>query len=79
MKNAENLRNRVDLLTSIQPFVGAYYSQEYVMKNILRMSDKEMQQMKAQIESEPPPPQVGMPGMPPGQTPGAPEDASQQG
>jgi hypothetical protein len=49
------------------------------MKNILRMSDKEMQQMKAQIDSEPPPPQVGMPGMPPGQTPGAPEDASQQG
>jgi hypothetical protein len=79
MKNAENLRNRVDLLTAIQPFVGAYYSQEYVMKNILRMSDKEMQQMKAQIENEPPPPQVGMPGMPPGQTPGAPEDASQQG
>ena len=25
--------------------------------------------MKAQIESEPPPPQVGMPGMPPGQMP----------
>jgi hypothetical protein len=69
MKNAENLRNRVDLLTQIQPFVGAYYSQEYVMKNILRLSDKEMQQMKAQIESEPPPPQVGMPGMPPGQMP----------
>ena len=84
MKNAENLRNRVDLLTQIQPFVGAYYSQEYVMKNILRLSDKEMQQMKAQIESEPPPPQVGMPGMPPGQMPqgqssGAPEDYAQQG
>ena len=69
MKNAENLRNRVDLLTQVQPFVGAYYSQEYVMKNILRMSDKEMQLMKSQIESEPPPPQIGMPGMPPGQLP----------
>jgi hypothetical protein len=84
MKNSENLRNRVDLLTQIQPFVGAYYSQEYVMKNILRMSDKEMQQMKAQIESEPPPPQVGMPGMPPGQMPSgqapdAPEGYTQQG
>ena len=69
MKNAENLRNRIDLLNQIQPFVGAYYSQAYVMKNILRMSDKEMKEMKAQIETEPPPPPIGMPGMPPGQLP----------
>jgi hypothetical protein len=69
MKNAENLRNRVDLLNQVQPFVGAYYSQEYVMKNVLRMADKEIADMKAQISSEPPPPQVGMPGMPPGQLP----------
>jgi len=67
MKNAENLRNRVDLLNQVQPFVGAYYSQDYVMKNILRMSDKEIQEMKKQIENEGPPPQIGMPGMPPGQ------------
>ena len=39
------------------------------MKNILRMSDKEMKEMKAQIETEPPPPPIGMPGMPPGQLP----------
>jgi hypothetical protein len=69
MKNAENLRNRIDLLTQVQPFVGAYYSQDYVMKNILRMSDKEIQEMKTQIEDEGPPPQIGMPGMPPGQLP----------
>jgi hypothetical protein len=69
MKNAENLRNRIDLLTQVQPFVGAYYSQDYVMKNILRMSDKEIQEMKTQIEDEGPSPQIGMPGMPPGQQP----------
>jgi hypothetical protein len=67
MKDAENMRNRIDLLMQIQPFVGAYYSQDYVMKNILRMSEKEIAAMKTQIESEPPPPQIGMPGMPPGQ------------
>lgn len=78
MKNAENLRNRVDLLNSVQPFVGAYYSQEYVMKNILRMSDKEITEMKAQIESEPPPPQIGMPGMPPGQAPPGQDQGQQQ-
>ena len=69
MKDAENMRNRIDLLTQIQPFVGAYYSQDYVMKNVLRMSEKEIGVMKAQIESEPPPPQIGMPGMPPNQLP----------
>jgi len=69
MKNAENLRNRIDLLNQVQPFVGAYYSQDYVMKNILRMSDKEILEMKTQIEDEGPPPQIGMPGMPPGQLP----------
>jgi hypothetical protein len=69
MKNAENMRNRIDLLTQMQPFVGAYYSQDYVMKNVLRMSEKEIADMKVQIDSEPAPPQIGMPGMPPGQLP----------
>jgi hypothetical protein len=39
------------------------------MKNVLRMSEKEIAAMKTQIESEPPPPQIGMPGMPPNQLP----------
>jgi hypothetical protein len=69
MKDAENMRNRIDLLTQIQPFVGAYFSQDYVMKNVLRMSEKEVAIMKTQIETEPPPPQIGMPGMPPNQLP----------
>jgi hypothetical protein len=69
MKNAENMRNRIDLLTQIQPFIGAYFSQQYAMTEILRMSKKDIDQMKEQIASEPPPPQIGMPGMPPGQMP----------
>jgi len=69
MKNAENLRNRIDLLAQMQPFVGAYFSQNYIKKNVLRMSDYDIQDMDAQIKAEPPPPQIGMPGMPPGQLP----------
>ena len=69
MKNAENMRNRVDLLTQVQPFIGAYFSQQYVMAEVLRMSKKDIDQMKEQIAAEPPPPQIGMPGMPPGQLP----------
>ena len=78
IKNAENLRNRIDLLTQVQPFVGAYFSQEYVMKNILRMSDKDIVDMKQKIAMEPPPPQIGMPGMPPGQLPPGQEPAPGQ-
>jgi hypothetical protein len=38
MKTSENIRNRIDLLNQIQPFVGMYFSKDYVMKNILRMT-----------------------------------------
>jgi hypothetical protein len=30
------------------------------MKNILRMSDKDIQNMKSEIENEPPPPQINI-------------------
>jgi len=44
------MRNRIDLLNQIQPYVGVYYSQEYVQKKILRMSDKEIDQMNEEIK-----------------------------
>jgi hypothetical protein len=61
MKSAENIRNRIDLLTQIQPFVGYYFSKKYVERNILRMTDTEIQQMESEIEEEPtpPPPDTG--------------------
>jgi hypothetical protein len=60
MKSAENYRNQIDLLNMAQPYVGTYFSQRFVMKNILRMSDKEIQIMKSEIETEPAPPQIGV-------------------
>jgi len=63
MKSAENIRNRIDLLTQVQPFVGYYFSKKYVERNILRMTDSEIQQMESEIEEEPPlPPPPGMDG-----------------
>lgn len=50
VKEAEVLRNRIDLLNQIQPYVGIYYSQEYVQKKVLRLSDKEIEQMSKEIE-----------------------------
>jgi hypothetical protein len=60
MKVAENIRNRIDLLSQIQPFVGYYFSKDYVMKNVLRMTDNDVKRMNAEISEEPPPPQLGM-------------------
>ena len=60
MKAAENYRNQIDLLNMAQPYVGTYFSQRFIMKNVLRMSDKDIQSMKSEIASEPAPPQIGV-------------------
>ena len=51
-KQAEILRNRVDLLNQIQPYVGVYYSREFIFNEVLRMSDPEMEKMLADIEAD---------------------------
>lgn len=55
LKEIENLRNKVDVLTQIQPFVGMYFSQKYVMKNILRMTDEDIERIQTEISSDPQP------------------------
>jgi hypothetical protein len=60
LKDAENMRNRIDLLTQLQPYVGLYYSQDYVRRNVLRMSDDEIENTLQQIQKEPPNPMLQM-------------------
>ena len=61
LKNAENIRNRVDVLNQIQPYVGTYYSMQYVRKNILKMTDEQIQNIEDENQKEPPPPMPGSP------------------
>ena len=63
MKEAENLRNRIDLVNQMQPFVGTYFSKAYIMKSVLRFTDEEIETMESQIESEPAP-EIGVDGQP---------------
>lgn len=63
LKDAEILRERLSTLQQILPFVGTYFSQKYVKKNILQMTDEDIESMDAEIESEPPP-AIGPDGMP---------------
>ena len=59
LKEAEILRERLNSLRDIEDQVGKYYSKEWVVRNILQMSDeeyKEQQELiaKEQEEEEPP-------------------------
>jgi hypothetical protein len=63
MKEAENLRNRIDLVNQMQPFVGTYFSKAYMMKSVLRFTDEEIETMESQMEAEPSP-TIGVDGQP---------------
>ena len=52
LKNAEILRERINLAEMIQPHVGKYYSVEYVRKNVLRQSDEDIIEIDRQIANE---------------------------
>jgi hypothetical protein len=54
-KDAEMMRNRVDLLNQVQPYVGTYYSQAYIRKNLLHLTDDEIDNIEKEIAAEPPP------------------------
>ena len=64
LKEAELLQQRIQLVTLIDPFVGKYYSQEWVKKNVLRLTDDQIEEMQKQIDSEPQPVAVGPDGQP---------------
>jgi hypothetical protein len=52
LKEAELLQNRVQTLQLIDPYVGRYYSMEWVRRNILQMDDEEIEEMQEQINQE---------------------------
>lgn len=51
-KQAEILRNRIDLLNSINPYVGTYFSREYIYKDVLHMTEEEVAAMKKEIDAD---------------------------
>jgi len=51
-KESEIMRNRLDLLNSINNYVGTYFSREYVYDKILHMTDEEVEDMKADIAND---------------------------
>ena len=51
-KTAEILTMRMELLSTVAEYAGRYFSMEYIKKNILQMTDKEIRALKKQIDAE---------------------------
>ena len=52
LRDAEMLRERVQTLDQIQNYVGEYFSKEWVQKNVLHLSDDDIETMNKQINGE---------------------------
>jgi hypothetical protein len=52
MREAEVLRERVLTATQLDPFIGRYYSSKWIKKNVLRMTEEEIEEMEKEIKEE---------------------------
>jgi hypothetical protein len=55
LKESEILNSRLATLQIIDQFVGRYYSQEWVAKNVLQFSDQDIKEINQQNKENPPP------------------------
>jgi hypothetical protein len=52
LKQAELMGNRLQVATALDPFLGKYYSIEYVRKQVLMQNDAEYEEISMQMENE---------------------------
>ena len=52
LKQSEMIRERFGMLSDIEESIGKYVSHAWVVKNVLRFSDEEMEELEKQIEDE---------------------------
>ena len=52
LKESELLNERLGLVATMEPYIGKYFSVEYVRKKVLRQTDQEIIDIDSQIEKE---------------------------
>src|SRR6056300_459079 len=52
LKQSEMLRERFEMLGSLDEYVGKYISNEWIRKNVLRQTDDEIEEIQKQIDQE---------------------------
>jgi len=54
LKESELLRDKLDMLNQIDPYIGKYFSLEWVRKNVLKFTDEEIKAIDSDIKKEKP-------------------------
>jgi Bacteriophage T4-like portal protein (Gp20) len=52
LKESEILSQRANILATLDPYIGKYYSHQWVQKHVLYLQDDEIEQMQAEIMQE---------------------------
>ena len=55
MRDMDLLKDRLEVLGTLEPYIGQYFSKRYVQKQVFRMSDNEINSMQKEIDAEPEP------------------------
>jgi len=50
LKDQEILTSRLSLLGQIDPYINRYYIKKWVQKNVLRMSDEDIEELESEME-----------------------------
>ena len=52
LKKAELLEDRINALGSIEPYIGTFFSKRWVQKNVLNLTDAQIDEMQDEINRE---------------------------
>ena len=52
LKAGEIIRERLDILSQAESYVGKYFSDDYVRKHILHFSEDDIERIQGEIDSE---------------------------
>jgi hypothetical protein len=52
LKDAELMRERLSLLSAVDPYTGRYFSQVWIQRNVLRLTDDQIKEMQDEIDEE---------------------------
>lgn len=52
LKDAELMRERLSLLSAVDPYTGRYFSQAWIQRHVLRLTDDQIKEMQDEIDEE---------------------------
>ena len=52
LKDHELMTERLNIMVAIEPYIGTYYSRDYVKRKVLRQTDEEIEEMQQEMEEE---------------------------